>query len=358
MLAYDDPMEHRPLGRSGLNVSVLAMGTMTFGAEADETTSHALLDCFSEAGGTLIDTADVYTAGASEEIVGSWLARRPDRDEFVIATKGRFSTGEGPNSTGAGRRHLTRALDASLRRLGVDVIDLYQVHCWDPGTPLDETLETLDGFVRAGKVRHLGVSNYAGYQLARAVTTMRLRNLSPIVALQAQYNLLDRTIEWELVPECLDEGLAILPWSPLAGGWLTGKYSPSDRPVGATRLGEDPGRGIEAYDLRNNPRTWSVIEACRAVAEVQGAAVGAVALAWLRDRPGVSSVILGARTVEQLQANLAAAHVDLASDERGLLDRASAPGYPLYPYGFIERYGGETIWETLGTRVAPPPIGV
>ncbi len=351
-------MEHRPLGRSGLNVSVFSMGTMTFGAEADEAASHAMLDRFAAAGGTLIDTADVYAAGASEEIVGSWLSGRTDRDDFVIATKGRFAMGDNPNDTGAGRRHLSRALDASLRRLGVDVIDLYQVHCWDPGTPLEETLDTLDGFVRSGKVRHVGVSNYTGYQLARAVTTTRLLRRTPIVALQAQYNLLDRTIEWELVPECLDEGLGVLPWSPLAGGWLTGKYSASDRPTGTTRLGEDPARGIEAYDLKNNPRTWSVIEACRAVAEVQGVDVGAIALAWLRDRPAVSSVILGARTVEQLDANLAAVHVELAHDERTLLDRTSAPGYPLYPYGFIERYGGETVWEALATRVAPPPIGI
>ncbi len=338
-------------------VSALGMGTMTFGAESDESEAHRMLDRYAAMGGTFIDTADVYSAGRSEEIVGTWLAGRPDRDLFVVATKGRFAMGDGPNDSGAGRRHLTRALDASLTRLGVDVIDLYQVHCWDPATPLEETLDTLDGFVRSGKVRHLGLSNYAGYQLARAVTTMRLRNLAPIVALQAQYSLLDRTIEWELVPECLDEGLGILPWSPLAGGWLTGKYSPSDRPVGSTRLGEDPGRGVEAYDLRNNPRTWSVIEACRAVAEVQGVPVGTVALAWLRDRPGVSSVILGARTVEQLESNLAAAHIELGYDERTLLDRVSAPGYPLYPYGFLERYGGETIWEALGTRVAPPPIG-
>lgn len=333
------------------------MGTMTFGAESDEATSHAMLDRFADAGGTLIDTADVYSAGVSEEIVGSWLRRRADRDSFVVATKGRFAMGDGPNDAGASRAHLTRALDASLHRLAVDVIDLYQVHCWDPDVPLDETLETLDGFVRSGKVRYVGVSNYTGYQLARAATTCRLRNLAPLVSLQAQYNLLDRGIEWELVPECLDDGLGILVWSPLAGGWLSGKYSSSERPTGASRLGDDPGRGIEAYDLKNNPRTWSVMESVEAVAEVQRASAAAVSLAWLVDRPAISSVILGARTVEQLDQNLGALDVTLSAEERSLLDRASAPGYPVYPHGFMERYGGETIWERLGTRVVPPPIG-
>jgi aryl-alcohol dehydrogenase-like predicted oxidoreductase len=351
-------MEHRRLGNSGLTVSALGMGTMTFGAESDETESHRILDRYADMGGTFIDTADVYSAGRSEEIVGSWLTGRPDRDLFVVATKGRFAMGEGPNDSGAGRRHLTRALDASLRRLSLDAIDLYQVHCWDPKTPIEETLDTLDGFVRSGKVRHVGVSNYTGFQLGTAVTTCRLAGLSPIVSLQAQYNLLDRTIEWELLPGCLSAGVGMLAWSPLAGGWLSGKYSPAERPSGASRLGEDPGRGLEAYDLRNTQRTWSVLEACRAVAEVHGASLAAIALAWLRDRPGVSSVILGARTVDQLDQNLTAQMIELSPEERGLLDRTSAPGYPLYPYGFMERYGGETVWERLGTRVAPPPIGI
>lgn len=350
-------VEHRQLGRSGLQVSVFGLGTMTFGAESDESSSHAMLDRFAEAGGSLIDTADVYSSGAAEEILGRWLARQPDRDRFLVATKGRFATGDGPNDSGAGRVHLTRALDASLSRLQSEVVDLYQVHCWDPDTPLEETLETLDDLVRQGKVRYVGLSNFTGYQLARALTTTRLLGWAPVVALQALYNLLDRTIEWELVPQCLDEGVGILPWSPLGGGWLTGKYSRGDRPSGETRLGEDPTRGLEAYDLQDTERTWEVVDACRAIAEERGVPMASVALAWLRDRPAVSSVILGARTVDQLEQNLAAADLVLTTEERGSLDRASAPGYPLYPYGFIERYGGERIWEQLGTRDRPPPIG-
>ena len=354
---YDSCMEHRSVGASDLSLSVLGMGTMTFGAESDESTSHAMLDRFADAGGTLIDTADVYSAGVSEEIVGRWLAKRSDRDRFVVATKGRFSADHAAEFAGASRAHLTGAVDASLRRLQIDVIDLYQVHCWDPHTPVEETLETLTDMVRGGKVRAVGVSNYTGYQFARAVATARLDGLAPIISLQAQYSLLERTIELELVPACLDEGVGLLPWSPLGGGWLTGKYSRDSVPTGASRLGVDPTRGVEAYDLRNTDHTWSVIEVCTAVAAAHGVPLSAVALSWLRDRPAVSSVILGTRTVEQLDENLIAADLELTDDERTVLDRASAPGIPLYPHGFIEAYGGEGVWERMATRNEPPPIG-
>ncbi|MEN8040914.1 MAG: aldo/keto reductase, partial [Actinomycetota bacterium] len=244
-------MELRGIGGSDLQASTLAMGTMTFGAESDEATSHAMLDRFAEAGGTLIDTADVYSAGTSEEIVGRWLAGHGSRDDFIVATKGRFTTDHDPGHAGASRKHLMKAVDASLERLDIDVIDLYQVHCWDPHTPIEETLEALDDMVHAGKVRYIGVSNFTGYQLARAATTARLSDRYPIASLQAQYNLLERTIELELVPTCIDEGIGLLPWSPLGGGWLSGKYARDETPRGASRLGVDPTRGVEAYDLRN-----------------------------------------------------------------------------------------------------------
>jgi len=350
-------MEHRRVGSSGLRVSVLGLGTMTFGAESDEATSDAILDRFAASGGTLIDTADVYSAGRSEEIVGRWLATQPDQGRFVIATKGRFSMGEGPSNSGAGRAHLMRAVDASLRRLQVDVIDLYQVHCSDAETPIEETLEALDDLVRADKVRYVGLSNYTGYQFARAATTARLQQLTRIVSLQAQYSLLERTIELDLVPACLDEGAGILPWSPLGGGWLTGKYAPDRLPTGATRLGEDPTRGVEAYELRNTDRTWKIIEACSTIATKHAVALSVVALAWLRDRPAVCSVILGTRSLQQLDENLQASDFELSPDEREFLDQASAPGIPLYPHGFIERYGGNRVWERMATRNEPPPIG-
>ena len=324
------------MGSSGCAVSTLALGTMTFGAETDEGGAHAQLDAFVEAGGDLVDTADVYTAGVSEEIIGRWLAARPGdvTDRVVLATKGRFPTGDGPNDLGLSRRHLQRALEASLRRLGVETVDLYQVHAFDPLTPLEETLRTLDDLVRTGKVRYVGLSNFTGWQVQKVVATARALGLAVPVTLQPQYSLLVRELEWEVVPSCLDAGLGLLPWSPLGGGWLTGKYTRDERPTGATRLGEDPDRGVEAYDRRGaQQRTWDVVEAVQRVAEARGASMAQVALAWLADRPGVTSVILGARTTEQLADDLGAAGLHLAPEETAALDAASDPVPADYPYG-------------------------
>ena len=329
-------MEYRTLGRSGAVVSTLALGTMTFGNETDEEGSHEQLDLFLESGGTLIDTADVYTAGASEEIIGRWLDDRPSdvTDRVVLATKARFPMGADRNDAGLSRRHLSRALDASLQRLRVDSVDLYQVHAWDPATPIEETLGFFDDAVRAGKVRYAGLSNYTGWQLQRAVDVAEHRHLPRPVTLQPQYNLLAREIEWEIVPAALANGLGLLPWSPLGGGWLTGKYTRDQRPTGATRLGEDPGRGVEAYDKRSaSARTWAVVDAVQRAAESAGASMAAVALAWVHDRPGVSSVILGARTTDQLRANLAAAGLRLDEATTTALDAASDPAPADYPYG-------------------------
>jgi aryl-alcohol dehydrogenase-like predicted oxidoreductase len=329
-------VEYRALGRTGCSVSTLTLGTMTFGSETDEKTAYEQLDAFVAAGGNLIDTADVYSAGVSEEIIGRWLADRPAevREQVVIATKGRFPMGGGPNDVGLSRRHLDRALDASLRRLGIESVDLYQVHAWDPLTPVEETLRFLDDAVRAGKIHYVGLSNFTGWQLQKAVDIADFRGLSRPVTLQPQYNLLAREIEWEVIPACESEGLGLLPWSPLGGGWLTGKYRRDERPVGATRLGEDPNRGVEAYDRRGGvERTWAVVDAVREVAEGRGASMAQVALAWLVDRPTVSSVILGARTVEQLADNLGAAGLHLSAEETARLDEASDPGAADYPYG-------------------------
>ncbi len=329
-------MDHRTLGRSGCAVSTLTLGTMTFGNESDEDVSHAQLDRFIEVGGSLIDTADVYSRGVSEEIIGRWLAARPAelRDRVVLATKGRFAMGDGPNDLGLSRRHLHGALDASLRRLGVETVDLYQVHAWDPITPVDETLRVLDGFVRAGKVRYVGLSNFVGWQVQKAVGVAQAQHLEMPVTLQPQYNLLVREIEWEIVPSCLDAGLGLLPWSPLGGGWLTGKYTREERPSGATRLGENPDRGVEAYDGRSaQQRTWDVIETVQRIAEGRGVSMAQVALAWVRQQPAVTSVILGARTMEQLTDNLGSADVHLGPDELAALDTASDPAAADYPYG-------------------------
>ena len=254
-------------------------------------------------------------------------------DRVVLATKGRFPLGGAPNEAGLSAVHLTRALDASLRRLGRDAVDLYQVHAYDPLTPLEETLRTLDGFVRSGKIRYYGLSNFTGWQLTKTVHLARELNVAPPVTLQPQYSLLAREIEWEIVPAAMDAGLGLLPWSPLGGGWLSGKYRHDERPAGATRLGEDPDRGMEAYDRRSSDRTWRVIDAVQKVAEDRGVSMAEVALAWVTGRPAVSSTILGARTTDQLQANLRAAGLRLTPDETAVLDAASDPDPVDYPYG-------------------------
>ncbi len=335
-----------PLGPSGPSASTIALGTMTFGVETDEAEAHAQLDAFVEAGGTMIDTADVYGGGESERIIGRWLAANPGTD-VVLATKGRFAPP--PGSAGASRRSLVRSLDASLERLGVDAVDLYLIHGWDDRTPVEETLDVLSGFARQGRIHSIGWSNVLGWQLARIMTTARLGGFVVPTVIQPQYNLLDRTIEHEVLPCAMAEGLAVTPWSPLGGGWLTGKYSSDTRPSGATRLGEDPGRGVEAYDKRNNDRTWRVLEAVDQVASKHACPVPHVALAWLLTRPAVASVIIGARTVDQLGQLLGATSVELDADDLALLGRVSAPGLPDYPYAMIEDSCNVDVWRRLGT---------
>jgi aryl-alcohol dehydrogenase-like predicted oxidoreductase len=328
-------MDYRTLGRSGCAVSSLCLGTMTFGVETDEAGSHEQLDRFIDAGGTLVDTADVYGKGQSEEIIGRWFASRPAdvTERVVLATKGRFAVGNEPNSLGLSTRHLTRALDASLSRLGLDRVDLYQVHAFDPWTPLDETLRTLDGFIRAGKISYYGLSNFTGWQLTKVVQLANALGLAAPVTLQPQYSLIVREIEWEIVPAVQDAGMGMLPWSPLGGGWLSGKYKRDERPTGATRLGEDPERGMEAWDRRGTERTWNIIDAVQKIAEDRGVSMAEVALAWVTDRPAVTSTILGARTMEQLEANLLVADVHLTAEEAAALDQASDLHASDYPYG-------------------------
>ncbi|MBP3037657.1 aldo/keto reductase [Arthrobacter sp. zg-ZUI100] len=328
-------MEMHLLGRSGTTVSAYALGTMTFGNESDQHVSHALLNTYVEAGGNFIDTADVYTGGASEEIIGHWLQARPEAARnVVLATKGRFPMGSGPNDLGTSRRHLRQALEASLKRLGVDHIDLYQLHAWDPLTPLEESLGFLQDAVTAGKISYYGLSNFTGWQLTKAVYTARAHGWNGPVTLQPQYNLLEREIESEVVPAALDAGLGLLPWSPLAGGWLTGKYHRETVPAGKTRVGDNPARQFQGWDLRSsNERTWQILDALKAIAAAHRASQAQVALAWLSAQQGVTSVILGARTVEQLTDNLGAAAVQLTDAELRRLSDLSRPAVGNYPYG-------------------------
>lgn len=328
-------MQYRKLGNSGAAVSVQTLGAMTFGAEADEATSFALMDDYAAAGGNLIDTADVYSSGKSEEIVGRWLKARPETAaQMLITTKGRFPMGKGPNDLGLSRRHLGQALDASLKRLGLEQIDLYQMHAFDALTPLEETLRFLDDSIRNGKISYYGFSNFIGWQLTKASFLAKMGNLAPPVTLQPQYNLLVRDIEHEIVPAALDANIGLLPWSPLGGGWLSGKYKRDVQPTGATRLGENPNRGQEAYAARNaKDRTWRIIGAVEDAANGLGVSMAEVALAWLAGRPAVTSVILGARSREQLAANLKAADLVLGDEVMQALNTASAPDVAEYPYG-------------------------
>jgi aryl-alcohol dehydrogenase-like predicted oxidoreductase len=344
-------MKLNRLGNSGQHVSELGLGTMTFGAETDEPEARRQLDMYIAAGGNFVDTADVYGGGESERIIGRWLADRSP-EGIVLATKGRFAPPAG--HSGASRRGLEIALDRSLERLGVGSVDLYYVHGWDPEAAVEETLGFLSDAVSAGKIGAVGWSNTTAWQLQRILDAARRDGFVEPIIFQPQYNLLDRNIEIELMPLCLEEGLAIAPWSPLGGGWLTGKYQRDVPPTGATRLGEDPSRGVEAYAIRNTDRVWSIIETADSIAQEAGVWIGAVALRWLLSRPGITSVLLGARTAEQLAQSLTTADCRLDEDAIARLTAVSAPGLPPYPYGMLEKFSGTNVWQTLGTHRAAP----
>jgi len=312
-----------------------------FGAETDEQTAHRMLDAFVDAGGTFIDTADVYGAGVSEEVVGRWLKGRP-RDDVVLATKVYGGMGPGPNDEGAGRKHILAAVEASLRRLGTDYLDLYQIHVYDDATPLEETLSTLDTLVTAGKVRFLGASNHTGWQLQKAVDLARSQGLEPYVCLQPLYNLLDRETEWDLVPVCLNEGLGIIPWSPLRAGWLSGRYhrgmtAPEEQSRIAEMTRTDPDRA-EAWDrYAHDERTWRVLDAVQETAAESGRTAAQVSLRWLLQRPGVTAPIIGARSFAHFEDNLGAVGWTLTDDQMDRLTKASEQRLP-YPHDTLIRY--------------------
>ncbi|MBF8190225.1 aldo/keto reductase [Nonomuraea sp. K274] len=310
-------MRHTTLGSSGCSISRVALGTMTFGQQTAEPEAFAQLDRFTQAGGTLLDTADAYGGGTSERIVGRWIASKPAhvRDEIVLATKARFPTGPGTNDVGLSRKHLAQALDASLERLGVETIDLYQAHSFDPHTPIEETLRFLDDAVRAGKIHYVGLSNFTAWQVQRVVDVASFGGLVGPSALQAQYNLLTRELEWEIMPALEANGLGLLVWSPLAAGVLTGR------------------RPLDGLPVARLEQAQAVLKALGKIAERRGVPSSRVALAWLAAQPAVSSVILGARTLQQLEDNLAAFDLVLEAGELALLAAASTPVTGDYPYG-------------------------
>ncbi|HEX3962739.1 MAG TPA: aldo/keto reductase [Trebonia sp.] len=345
-------MEYRQLGRSGLRVSTLTLGTMTFGGRGgfravgatDVDGARRQVDMCLDAGVNLIDTADVYSGGLSEEIVGEVIKGR--RDSLLVSTKVRMGMGDGPNDAGLSRQHIISGCEASLRRLGTDHVDIYHVHEWDGQTRLEETLSALSTLVSAGKVRYLAVSNYTGWQLMKALALADGHGLERFAAQQIYYTLEARDAEYELVPVAIDQGLGILVWSPLAGGLLTGKYRRDSSPSEQTR--QLSGEWSEP-PVRDQEKLYDTIEVLIDVAGAHGASPSQVALAWLLGRPAVTSVIIGARTDEQLRDNLGAAALSLTADEHAALDKVSAPDL-IYPH-----------WHQLATsadRLGAPDLAL
>ncbi len=335
------PRPYTLLGRSGLRVSPLCLGAMTFGTEwgwgAPKETSFALLDRYLAAGGNFIDTADGYTGGTSESMIGDYFRERGGRDRAVIATKFTFNASAGdPNAGGNGRKNILRAVEGSLRRLKTDHIDLYWLHAWDGVTPVEEVLRTLDALVTAGKVRHIGFSDVPAWYLARAQTMAELKGYEPLCALQLEYSLVERNIEREHVPAAIELGLGLCPWSPLASGMLSGKY----RREGVSAQGEGrlPGlaaSGNPAFAKLFTERNWRIVDELVAVASEVGRSPAQVALRWLSGRPGVTSIILGATRVDQLEANLASLDFDMSAPLVARLDAVSRPE-TVHPYHFFE----------------------
>lgn len=337
-------MEYRQLGRSGLKVSALSLGTMTFGGkgnfaktgDTDLEGARRQVDMALDAGINLFDTADIYSNGASEEILGQALKGK--RDRVLVATKARFRMGEEINDAGLSRYHLVRAAEVSLKRLGTDHIDLYQLHQWDGLTPLDETLEALDTLVRSGKVRYVGVSNFSAWHLMKAMGVAALEKFIAPVSQQIHYSLESRDAEYELIPATLDQQLGVLVWSPLAGGLLSGKYRRGKpTPEGTRQLanwGEPP--------IRDEERLYDIIEVLIGIAEAHKVSAAQIALAWLLGRKGVTSLIIGARTDAQLADNLKAADLVLTADERANLDKVSQPPL-IYPYWHQARTASDRL---------------
>jgi aryl-alcohol dehydrogenase-like predicted oxidoreductase len=326
-------MEYRQLGHSGLRVSSLTLGTMTFGGrdrfalvgDTDVAGATRQVDMCLDRGVNFIDTADVYSAGVCEEIVGETIKGR--RDQVILATKARMPMGDGPNDAGLSRHHLIAGCEASLRRLQTDYIDLYQVHEWDGQTPLEETMEALDSLVRSGKVRYVGVSNFAGWQVMKALGIADRHGYQRFVTQQIYYSLESRDAEYELVPLAVDQGLGILVWSPLAGGLLSGKFRRADKGLEGSRALTD----WAEPPIRNQEQLLDTIDVLVEVGEAHGVSAAQVALAWLMGRPGVVSLIVGARTDEQLEDNLGAAELQLSDDERARLEEVSRPPL-IYPH--------------------------
>jgi aryl-alcohol dehydrogenase-like predicted oxidoreductase len=370
--------DYRTLGRSGLAVSPLALGTMTFGTARwglDETGSRAVLGAYVESGGNFIDTADVYAGGEGEAMIGRFLAERGLRDQLVLATKAGFATGKGPHTGGNGAKHVHKALEASLRRLQTETIDLYWLHVWDGVTPAEELLETMASLVRAGKIRYWGLSNTPAWYIAKLATLAQSRGLPGPIALQYFYSLVSRDVEDEHIPLAAEFGMGMVPWSPLAYGLLTGKYDRTTveaapkrgtgLPKDAARPGEERPAGDKRLDSANpfggslfTARNWSIVEAVRQVAEEIGQSPARVALAWVIGRPGVASTLMGVSRAAQVADNVTALDLALSPQHLATLDAASAPAEPRLIYGLSRPalrqqvvFGGSMVRSSKETAV-------
>jgi aryl-alcohol dehydrogenase-like predicted oxidoreductase len=346
-------MRHLPLGRTGLFVSELCLGTMTFGGsdgiwgkigDLQQADAERLVGAALDAGVNFIDTADVYSGGVSEQITGQALKNlKVARDSVVVATKVFGETGPGPNMRGASRSHIADGVKASLKRLQLDHIDLYQIHGFDPATPIEETVRALDQLVRHGHVRHVGVSNWAAWQIVKALGIAERHGLARFESLQAYYTVAGRDLERELVPMLASEGVGLMVWSPLAGGLLSGKY-------GRDQQGEQGSRRTQ-FDFPpvDRERAWDCVDVMRGIADAKGVSVAQIALAWLLHQPQVTSVIVGAKRPEQLADNIAATRVALSADELAAIAAVSALP-PEYPGWMLERQGGARRLQLAGAR--------
>lgn len=341
-------MNYRKLGKSGLLVSEIALGTMIFGEDSERSASpeasKSMIHQFLDAGGNHIDTANVYAKGRSEEIVGEAIKGR--RDQVVLATKVRFSMGKGINDQGLSRYHIMKSVEDSLRRLDTEHIDLLYMHCWDPLTPIEESLRAFDDLVRDGKVRYIGVSNFKAWQLMKSLGLSDSNSRARFISAQYQYSLINRDIESEFSDLCESEGVGITPWGPLGGGFLTGKYKKDQRPTDAQKEGRIammPDNTEESWLRRNIDRNWNILGLMEEIAAAhEGATISQIAIAWLLKQKAVSSVIIGVRTPEQLADNLAAAALELSDEEIAKLNKVSALEKG-YPYRFMQMYGSRNL---------------
>jgi aryl-alcohol dehydrogenase-like predicted oxidoreductase len=339
-------MEYRYFGGTGLKMSRISFGTQTFGWTTDKADAFRLLDYYIDQGGNYLDTADSYNDGASEEILGQWLRSRGKTDDLMIGTKVFFNehAGAGSNEVGHSRRHILHSLERSLTRLGIEAVDLYQLHCYDRGVDIETVMQTMEDLIRAGKILHYGVSNFTPSVMMKMAMLGRLGQYRRPASLQLEYSLLVRSPEWELLPLCEEEHIGTLAWSPLAGGWLTGKYQRNTPPPENSRVGRND-REYDQPDKRDGARTWFILDELKKIAERRNVPVSQTALNWLRRKSSISSILIGARNLEQLEANMSCLRWDMSDEETRALDQASEVSAP-YPYSFINSYSRESYrWK-------------